>query len=261
MFCLIPRFQPRAFFLLIFLFLVSIYSNAESNDSSKAKLKYPNNIKLNISSPILYSPSFVFSYERLVNSHQSFSVIGGYVTFPQIIRSLPDSINFEETKSRSGYRVGGDYRFYFKKENKYLAPHGLYWGPFADYYYFNNKRTISVIDTTFATGSLDFDGKLALLQVGVGMGYQFSLIKDRMTIDLSLFGPAFAYYKANLSLKGDFDAKLEDEYLQDLFDYMINNFPLLGELASNKDKELSSSGVADLFFAGFRYSIWVGFRF
>jgi hypothetical protein len=251
----------KACFLLAACMTVTVNAQAEPKDSTRSQLTYPNNIKLNISAPILYSPAFVVSYERSVKPYQTFSVIGGYVTFPQLIRSLPDSINLEETKSQSGFRVGGDYRFYFKKENKHEAPHGLYWGPFIDYYYFNNKRTITVVDTTFASGALDFDGKLMLAQVGVGLGYQFSVLKDRMSIDLALLGPAVAYYKGDLSLKGDFNAEFEDEYLQDLFEYLIESFPLLGDLSAGLDKEVSGSGVADLFYLGFRYSIWIGFRF
>jgi hypothetical protein len=244
--------------LTVSLVLSAGFAFAGSGDSVKAKLSYPNNIKLNISAPILYSPAFVFSYERTVKPLQTFSVIAGYVTFPQIIGSLPDSINLVENKSKSGFRVGGDYRFYFRSENKYDAPRGLYWAPFFDYYHFLNKRTITVTDTSFAKGELTGTFGLDLAQVGVSMGYQF-VIKKRLSIDLALFGPALAYYSASIKLDGNLDINQENEYLQALYDFLINSFPVLGDLANGQ--EVDSNGFADFMFAGFRYSIWVGFRF
>src|ERR1041385_8067851 len=101
---------------------------ANSSDTLHHNLSYPNNIKLNLTSMIEFSPSVVISYERTVFPHQSFSVQAGYVTFPQLIGDLPDSIKLIDNRSSSGFRVGGDYRFYFKNENKYETPHGLYWG-------------------------------------------------------------------------------------------------------------------------------------
>jgi hypothetical protein len=238
--------------------LISFTAVGEPEDSAKHRLQYPSNIKFNITSSVEFSPSLVMAYERTVKPYQTFQVMGGYITFPFLLRDLPDSISLVESRSSSGYRIGGEYRFYFKKENLHQAPRGLYWGPFVDYFYFQNKRVITVTDTSFATGELDFTSKLGVLQGGINIGYQF-VIKKRLSIDLTMFGPALAFYGAKLKLDGDFDINEENEYLQGLYDYLISNFPIIGELVEYK--EVDSNGRANLFYAGFRYSICVGFRF
>jgi len=251
------------FYTLLFTFSCLLFFSIENltaspSDTSHHKLSYPNDIKLNLTAMVEFGPALVVSYERTVFPHQSFSVQAGYVTFPQLIGSLPDSIQVVDNTSQSGFRIGADYRFYFKNENKYEAPHGLYWGPFIDYFSFTNKRVISVTDTSFATGNLDFTGKLQILQAGINLGYQF-VIKKRLSLDLCLFGPALAYYSASLKLDGDFKLNQENEYLQALYNFLINSFPLLGELSNGQT--IKTNGRADLFFAGFRYSVCAGFRF
>jgi hypothetical protein len=244
--------------IIVYILLFAITTSGQAPDSAKKKLQYPNTVKLNLTSMIEFSPSVVVAYERLVKPSQSFSVMGGFVTFPISLRDLPDSINLVESKSRSGYRIGGEYRFYFKKENRYEAPHGLYWGPYLDYFHFKNERIISIEDTTFAHGDLDFSGIVGFAQVGVNIGYQF-VIKKRFTIDMTMFGPGVAYYRAKLKLDGNFDVDQENAYLEALYDFLLNNFPFIGDLT--EDREVDSKGRADLFFAGFRYSICAGFRF
>ncbi|MBX7108535.1 MAG: hypothetical protein K1X61_07815 [Chitinophagales bacterium] len=241
--------------------LVVPVNNTEQNSKpdSTQKLQYPNNIKLSLTSNVTFAPSAIFTYERSLREFQTVSLKAGYITFPQLLKTRdPDSINFESGIKRSGYTVGADYRFYFKKENEYAAPHGLYWGPFIDFSSFTNKRSVSFPDTSFATGTLEFTGKLKILQAGINMGYQF-VIRDRLTIDMNLFGPALALYGAVLSLDGQFDVNQENEYLQDLYEYLVDNIPVVGELADTG--EVDTNGRANLFFAGFRYSVSAGFRF
>ena len=74
-----------------------------------------------------------------------------------------------------------------------------------------------------------------------------------------MIGPGLAWYSATLKLKGDFDVNQENKYLQALYDYMLANFPLVGELSNGA--EVKENGRADLFFAGWRYSVSAGFRF
>ena len=155
--------------------------------------------------------------------------------------------------------VAADYRLYFKHENKYAAPHGLYWGPYFSYYHFKNDRLLVAADTSVATGQLDFITNVQATSLGIDLGYQFSLWKDRLVIDMLMMGPSITYYNANLKLDGNIDPNEKNEYLQDLLNFMIDNFPVLKDLVNNQ--EVSSNGTADLFFAGFRYSVKAGFRF
>ena len=229
------------------------------NDSTDKRLTHRNNIKLNLTTNIFYRPSFVMAYERTIKPHQTLQIEGGYTEFPfSLPNILPSNIIIEENKKKSGFKVAIDYRFYFKKENKYEAPHGLYWGPFLGYYHFRNERTVSVTDTSFATGKLNFISTLDFPQVGVNIGYQFVVAK-RISIDMNLFGPSITYYKFKVNLDGDFNANKENEYLQELYEVLLSSLPLLGTLVS--DQQVTSDGVADLFFMGFRYSVSAGFRF
>lgn len=245
-------------FLICALSSWCVLLHAQTPDVIENKILYRNNIKLSLSSMLEFKPAVVVSYERIVKPYQSFQVTAGYITFPQIFGDLPDDIIFNDERTRSGFRVGADYRFYFKNENKYEAPRGLYWGPFVDYFYFKNSRSVTAKDTSFATGNLDFISNLQIGGAGVNLGYQF-VIKKRLSVDLCLLGPALALYAASLRLEGDYDLNQEHEYLQELYDYLINNFPLLGEL-SNGDT-IKTNGRANFLFAGFRYSVSVGFRF
>jgi hypothetical protein len=231
----------------------------QAQDSLRSVLFRPNVIKLNLSANVLYSPAFLVAYERALTSNKSFSVEAGYVTFPKILPNLGDSIGFLEKISAGGFKIDADFRFYLKKENCHQAPHGFYIAPYIAYYHFKNVSGFTPQDTAFATGQLDFTFTLKSPQIGGELGYQFSLWKDKLTIDLLLLGPSIAYYHAKLGLSGNFDINEESEYLNDLLDHLSENFPVFGDLVENK--EVSTSGIADLFYGGFRYSVSAGFRF
>lgn len=239
--------------------LVSVSTQLQAQDSLRSILFRPNVIKLNLSANVLYSPAILVTYERVLTPNKSFSVEAGYVTFPKILPTLRDSIRLLEKISSSGYKLDADFRFYLKKENCHQAPHGFYIAPYVAFYHFKNVSGFTPQDTSFATGQLDFTFKLNTPQIGGELGYQFSLWKDRLTIDLLLFGPSIAYYHAKLGLSGTFDINEEDEYLNDLLAYLTENFPVFGDLVS--EREVSTSGIADLFSGGFRYSVSAGFRF
>ncbi|MBK9729710.1 MAG: hypothetical protein IPO83_00190 [Chitinophagaceae bacterium] len=244
--------------------LDNITTQTASSDSTKKKLPLPNNIKLNISANILYSPAFIFTYERTVKPHQTFSVQAGYITSPKLFSGLGDSLaifdslSLINSKSQFGFKLGADYRFYFKKENKYEAPRGLYWGPFSDFYNFDKKGAISINDTSIGNGTVNFETRFRIVQVGINLGYQF-VVKKRLSIDLVLFGPALSLYSFGAKIDGDFDLNEENKYVQALYDKLISGFPVLAELAD--EQQVNTNGRIDLFSAGFRYSVNVGFRF
>lgn len=249
-------FQVAGSVAMILLFAFD--ASAQAPDSLKKKFQYPNTLKLNLTSMIEFRPAVVVAYERMLRPSQSIAAQAGFISFPTDFVHVPDGLSLSESKERSGFRVGVDYRFYFKNENKYDATRGLYWGPFIDYMYFKNNTDVAITDTSLGSGTMLFDARLRIAQAGVNLGYQF-IIKQRLSIDLCLFGPAIAYYRGTLHLSGDFASNQENEIEQELLDYIFQSFPMLGDLVSGQ--EVSSSGLADLFFAGFRYSINIGFRF
>jgi hypothetical protein len=247
---------------IVICFLCFLFGGGKSfaqSDSARAKLYRPNSIKLNLTSNVLYSPSIILSYERTLNEHSTLVFEAGNVRLPSLGGIYPLGLKEINETKKTGFMVAADYRMYFRRENKFTAPHGLYWGPYASYYSFKNERLLSTDDTTVATGELNFITTIQATSLGVNLGYQFSLWKDRIVIDMLMFGPSFTYYKAKLRLDGDIDVNEQNQYLQDLLNFMIDSFPVIKDLVENQ--EISSNGTADLFFAGYRYSVKAGFRF
>lgn len=84
---------------------------------------------------------FVVHYEAQVKENQSFSLSAGYQQFPLLLSS--DNLTGVQIKTENnGYRLGADYRLYMSKENKYEAPHGIYWGPYFSYLNFSQLRDV-----------------------------------------------------------------------------------------------------------------------
>lgn len=216
-----------------------------------------NTIKVDVASNVLYRNAFILSYERTTKSNQSFGVSAGYQQFPQLL-SMGESIRAVKEVDRGGFRVGGEYRFYLGKENKYNAPRGVYLGPYAGFNMFNNERNIEVTleNGNVKTGNLQSD--LSLLHVGVQLGYQF-VIQNRWTIDIVFIGPSVARYGAELKLDGDFSAEERQEYLDQILQGMIERFPLLGDLV--QDQSVKRNGTTDFWSFGYRYQLSLGYHF
>ncbi len=104
-------------------------------------------------------------------------------------------------------------------------------------------------------GQGTIDTEIDILFVGFQLGYQF-IIWDRLTLDLILFGPALGMHSADLKAQGDLEA---GEDVQEFLDYLKDQFPLAGELASSG--EATAIGSTTTWSAGYRYSFSLGFRF
>lgn len=214
-----------------------------------------NTIKADLTSHWLYRNAVVFSYERVINNKRTWSVSAGYQQLPQV-SVFGSNIAVVRDASETGFKAGGEYRFYLAKENRFAAPHGVYIGPYFTYLRFSNGRDIDVnVSGTPepATLSTQFD----VINVGVQIGYQF-VFNDRWTIDLSFLGPSLSHYRAEVGLSGNFTFDPDDvsnEILKDL----INKFPALGDLLGGST--LVSNGKVDTWAYGFRYQIQVGYRF
>ena len=188
------------FIVLLCSFNVTI---AQTPDTIASKEKsHPNVVKLNISAPIVYNNAIMGSYERVLSSHRSFSIYGGYCEFPSpSIIADNENLHFINNKQKSGFAIGGDYRFYLASENKYAAPRGVYLAPFISYYSFTNTRTLTYTDSISTT---PLEGKFgaSFFNVGASLGYQF-VIKNRFVIDMVLFGPSITAYKFTAKLDGN----------------------------------------------------------
>jgi hypothetical protein len=255
----VPYFQKytRLYLLTALLISIRLFSFAQSTDS--AKTKYPNIIKYSLSSYLLYPNSVHFGYERVLTRNKSIYVFGGLNEFPIKLNLNLSNTHFSNTRNKSGYSIGAEFRFYLSKENKYVAPHGVYLAPFVSYYKFSSDNTLTHTDST-GSQSINLTSSIGFFNVGFELGYQFVVFK-RFIIDAELFGPSFTTYAFQAQVNGSLNGLDEHETLQAVLDALKNKFPLLQDLSSSKT--VFKSGVASSKFpaVGFRYVVSIGFMF
>lgn len=252
--------------LLLFLLLVITFSlawpaNAQKGYAFPDSVKYKKNvIKWNLTPFLLWSYKDInIGYERVVSPYRSFSVNAGYFELPQFSANLLDSLNIENSTDRYGYAFSGDYRFYFKKRNKHMAPDGLYWGPYGSFHHTQFKNKIVLLNQDPAVNAL-FGGKINIISAGVELGYQF-IIKERLSIDLIFMGPSISMYNFNMTLgaEGESDFDPDDEYLQAIYDILKAKIPGFDKLV--QEGEVTTSGSNISMGLGLRYVVQVGYRF
>ncbi|HTE31931.1 MAG TPA: DUF3575 domain-containing protein [Chryseolinea sp.] len=241
--------------VIILLCVLSGFTVLHAQDSLRLSQQRKNTIKLDITSHYLYRNALIVAYERITKPNQSFVVTAGYQEFPRS-SSLGDGIVVKDDRKRNGYKFGGEYRFYLKKENKYLAPRGVYIGPYFTFLGFNNERTIT-FDNDGTSAQADLDAKFSIVNIGFQLGYQF-VIKNRWTIDLVFAGPSISHYRYNLDLTSSANIDKEDIKNEVILD-LIDRFPLLEDLID--DKEVSGRGKLDTWSFGYRYQLQVGYHF
>lgn len=229
----------------------------EINTSTDSIHRYSNTVKFNLTSRLVYSKSFLVSYERQLKKGQSIHLFGGYVVFPLDGNFSLSNKAVSANKDQSGFSIGSDYRFYLKKENRYQAPRGVYIGPYVSYYQFKGNRTLSYTDAN-GTQTAGLDTKVNFINFGAELGYQF-VLWDRWVIDAIVVGPALTRYNFQAKIDGQIDGLDPGETAQEIIDLMREKFPLLDELTQNK--EASKNGAERFWAPGFRYSISIGFRF
>lgn len=225
---------------------------AESTSTAEHRL---NTVKVDLTSYWLYRRSYVFSYERAVKSHQTFAITLGYQEFPKIV-SFGSGISGDKEDKRVGYKVGGEYRFYLKRENKHLAPRGVYLGPYVSYLFFNNHRGLTVENDDGTTSEAYLKTKLSVLNLGFQLGYQF-VLNDRWAIDLVFIGPSVSNYTITMNLDGMLNN--EGEIANEIVEKLLDKFPLLEDLV--EDKEIDANGKTSSFSYGYRYQASIGYHF
>ncbi len=250
----------RSGIIMAFLLLATSYSFAQVKDTSvNTKIKYPNIVKLSISSWILYSNSFHMGYERVLNPNHSIYVFGGYNEFPIKLDLNLSNTNLTDSKNKNGYTIGAEFRFYLPKENKYVAPHGIYLAPYISYYSFGSNNTLTHTDSS-GSQSASLAMNIGLYNIGFEVGYQFVIAK-RFIIDAEMFGPSFTYYTFKANINGELDGLTQNETLQAVLEALKAKFPLLSDLSSSKSVYSSGSASQKFPAVGFRYAVSIGFMF
>ena len=127
--------------ILLLLFFQSFPGGLLAQEDVDSAKTYKNAVRFNLTNPMIFSiRSLIFSYERVLNKHRSFSVNFGQASFPSFdFNDNSDSLRANKVEGESGYHISADYRFYLSKENKYDAPRGVYIAPFFAYNYFEKK--------------------------------------------------------------------------------------------------------------------------
>jgi hypothetical protein len=219
---------------------------------------YRNVVKLNPTPMMLWNKKNVtFSYERVLNSKQSFTVGLGYLVFNNLLKDTLLNTFKITTREKSGLNFSFEYRFYMTNRNNRPIPDGLYLAPFFSCYLYRFENGLDVIQSQagdFATLS----GGFYAFNLGGALGYQFVLWK-RMTLDLVLIGPAMTYYGGQLRIKGDIDPDEIRELNEELYDKIIEKFPMAEDVLV--DKTFKQHGKVDIFSVGYRYLLQIGFVF
>lgn len=239
--------------LALLLLTITWCATAQQADNS---IDRKNTIKVDLTSYWLYRNAVVFSYERVTKTNQSFAITAGYQQFPPVLGTISDNVNIKRETSASGLKLGGEYRFYLQKENKYSAPRGVYIGPYASFHNYSNDHSIEVDNNgTLEDAILKMD--LNILNIGVQLGYQF-VLNNRWTIDLVFVGPSISNYKVKANLDGNFTFD-PDEITNEVVLALMDKFPAFEELIS--EGESVSNGKINTWGYGYRYQFQIGYHF
>jgi opacity protein-like surface antigen len=245
--------------LLSFLFFLLMSDTASAQaDSSKQMRHYKNVIRYNLSSAFIFGADkyIVFGYERVVSSHQSFSINIGGASLPKLVTVNTDSFSTQKDRKRNGYNISADYRFYLSKENTHAIPHGVYIGPYYSYNQFNRETEWT------HTGSTNRDilttSNFSIHTIGFEAGYQFILWK-RLALDFVMAGPGLGFYKCKASFDGNVNAEDKEQLLEGVKQLLTQKFPGMDFVFS--EKQFDSNGTLKTSAIGYRYIIHIGFLF
>jgi hypothetical protein len=229
-------------------------------DSVQVKKNRKNTIKLNLTNPMLFGDNnYILGYESTIGKHQSFSLNLGTFTLGKVLNFDTDSIKgLNKDVNSIGLSMSCDYRFYLAKENKFNSPHGLYIGP----YFSLNKFTRTYdIEATSASGSkaqLNADFMFRVATVGFQLGYQF-VWRNRISLDMVLFGPGFSGYKAKVDLSTTLTPDQESEFFTKINEKLQERLP--GYSLVVVPGTFEKTGSVNTTSMGYRYIVMLGFRF
>jgi hypothetical protein len=230
-----------------------------AQETGKPKKDLKNTIHFNLTNPIIFGGrSYIIGYERVINKRQTFSVNIGTVGFPSLNIINSDSVNINTIRDNNGFNFSADYRFYLAKENKYVAPRGVYIGPYYSFNNFKNKHGWQVKSSSGSNISAESNLTLNIHTVGFQLGYQFILWR-RLSIDMILLGPGVAGYNLKASFNSNLSVADKEKILEKLNEALADKFP--GYSVVIDDGEFQRKGSFKTTSLGYRYLIQVGFRF
>ena len=244
---------------ILLTFIIAIIFSLNINAQDSLMSKYKNTIRWNVTPMAVVGPkSIVLGYERLVSPWQSFSINIGYLEMAPFTNEDGEVIEIFDENDKKGFDFSADYRFYFKKRNKFVAPDGLYWGPYAAYYGLWKNASVNIIDNGQIKNTAHLNGSFNMISAGVQLGYQF-VIKERFSIDLILMGPSLTYYNMDATIDFDLDVNPNDPIYKEIYDKIKDASPAIANFVKNR--EFSASGRLGFLSYGFRYGIQFGYRF
>lgn len=228
-------------------------------DSVLKTRPYKNVVRYNLSGALLFGfdKYVVFGYERVLWRNQTVSVNFGKASLPKLVSISTDSFSLSKDTKNSGTNFSIDYRFYLPRENKYMAPHGLYIGPYYSYNHFTrdnqwNRKTST--GSNFITTNTNFN----IHTVGFELGYQF-IVWKRLALDFLLVGPGLGIYNYKATFDGNLTAAAQEQLLDGLEQLLKQKFPGMNYVFS--DKSISGNGTLNTTTIGYRYLIHIGFNF
>jgi hypothetical protein len=242
--------------IILMMLILSFRSDAKEPDTTLRTKK--NVISYNITAPLISGwDNVVFGYERIVKKNQSFSIMCGYRNFPGLIN--PDSSLLVDNHTKlGGFSISADYRFYLLKRNKIGIPDGVYIGPYFNYYTSSFGNDITFIENNTIVNQYEITTDIATLGIGFELGYQF-VFWNKLTLDLILFGPGYAWYGGKMDIKGEISIDEESELYQKLIEMAIENADYVKII--DQEFEASSSGRVSKLGLGFRYVVRLGWHF
>jgi hypothetical protein len=219
-----------------------------------------NIVRYNLSGPLLFGfdKYVIVGYERLVKPHQSFSINVGTVGLPKFVTIVTDSFNLKRDIKNNGFNVSVDYRFYLKKENKFIAPRGVYIGPYYSFNRFNRDNEWDVQKAGSSSNVVTTTTKFTINTIGAELGYQFIFWK-RLAVDLVLVGPGLSSYNLNTKIGGDINPANKEQIQQAVQQLIQQKFPGMNFVFA--DQEINSSGVLNTWSIGYRYMMHIGYNF
>jgi len=250
---------------IIWVVLIQVITMLFVHQSAKAQKKdstrtLKNTIHFNLTNPMIFgSGSIIFGYERVLNKRRSFTINIGSTAFPSLGIVDADSIKAHTIRDNAGFHISVDYRFYLAKENKFIAPRGIYLAPYYSFNNFKNTRSWSVQSSEGGPlQEVNSELHLNIHTIGAELGYQF-IFWDRLSVDMILLGPGIAAYSLKASFGTNLSEADKEKLLEKINGALAEKFPGYSRVID--DTEFKTTGVKNTTSLGYRYLVQIGFRF